>query len=491
MNPDDLRIPPHSIEAEQSVIGGILLDNQSYIPIAERLSDTDFYREDHQLIFRSMADMAANNEPIDVLTVSEWMKGRFVNEGKQHQQSFFDVIGGLAYLGDLAKDTPSAANIVAYANMVSNYSLKRQVIRFALELVNQSFSQGSDNAELTQLLEFMVASAFALEQKKATLNNDFIPMKQALKRQVTLLSSLRDNDGNSLLGASSTLEALDAQLSGFEKGKVYVVAGRPAMGKTTLGLNLVEGIASTTGGVVAVFSLEMPTEQIITKMLSSQGRIDFSHLRNPWELSDSEWGSLHSSVKKLKKMDIFFDDQAAHSPASLRARCRRLVQRTGKPLSAILIDYVQLMHGSSHRNYPNREGEVAAISSEIRAMAKDFKCPIILLSQLNRALENRPDKRPQMSDLRESGALEQDASCVIFIYRDEIYHKRTKDKGIAELIIAKHRGGKTGTIRCHFIGKHQRFANDAVGAKGEDKESINPPCSYQHPAYSANKDEAY
>jgi replicative DNA helicase len=458
MHLDDLRIPPHSIEAEQSVIGGILLDNQSYIPIAELLSDTDFYREDHQLIFRSMADMAENNEAIDVLTVSEWMKGRFVKRGN-HQQSFFDIIGGLAYLGDLAKDTPSSANIVAYANMVSNYSLKRQVIHFALELVNQGFAKGSDNAELTELLEFMVASAFALEQKKMAINNDFTPMKQALKQQVTLLSNLRDNDGNNLLGASSTLEALDAQLSGFEKGKVYVLAGRPAMGKTTLGLNLVEGIASTTGGVVAVFSLEMPTEQIITKMLSSQGRIDFSHLRSPWELSDTEWGSLHNSVKKLKKMDIFFDDQAAHSPASLRARCRRLVQRTGKPLSAILIDYVQLMHGSIGKNYVNREAEVSAISGEIRALAKDFNCPVILLSQLNRSVEGRPNKRPVLSDLRESGALEQDASCVLFIYRDEVYDKKSKAIGIAELIVAKHGGGKTGTIRCAFVGKNQRFAN--------------------------------
>ncbi len=458
MNDLSPRILPHSIEAEQSVLGGILLDNPSYLTIAALVSDDDFYRQDHQLIFRAMKDMAADQQAIDVLTVSEWMKGRLDQGSKR---SFFDIIGGLAYLGDLAKDTPSSANIAQYAKIVRTYSLKRQIISLTNTLQTQAFQHGSDETALTQLLEQATSGFFNLEQLKAAAKQGFTPIKQAVKDQLTVLQGLRNNDGSQLLGATSTLDALDQHLSGFEKGKVYVIAGRPAMGKTTLGLNLVEGIAHSTKGVIAVFSLEMNTGQIIEKMMSSQGQVNFSHLRNPWELSATEWDSINKGVKKLRGMDIFFDDSATQSPADLRTRCRRLVRETGKPLSAILIDYVQLMHGSSGKNYVNREAEVSAISGEIRALAKDFNCPVILLSQLNRSVEGRPNKRPIMSDLRESGALEQDASCVLFIYRDEVYDKKSKAKGIAELIVAKHRGGKTGTIRCAFIGKNQRFANQA------------------------------
>jgi replicative DNA helicase len=402
--------------------------------------------------------MAEDNKPIDVVTGSVWMKGRIMKMGQQ-QGSFLEIIGGLAYLGDLAKDTPSSANIVSYAHIVHHYSLKRQVIELTTHLQDQAFQQGSDDAALTQLLNQGAAGFFSLEQQKQAANKGFIPMKKALNNQLDVLSSLKENDGTQLLGAASGLTKLDQQLSGFENGKVYVIAGRPAMGKTTLGLNLVEGIATDTKGVVAVFSLEMNVGQIIEKMMSSQGQVNFSRLRSPWELSAKDWDGVHTGVKKLRGMDIFFDDTAKQSPTDLRVRCRRLVRETGKPLSAILIDYVQLMHGASGKNYATREAEVSAISGDIRALAKDFNCPVILLSQLSRALESRPNKRPIISDLRESGALEQDASCVIFIYRDEVYRPRTKDKGIAELIIAKHRGGKTGTVRCAFIGKNQRFAN--------------------------------
>jgi replicative DNA helicase len=386
------------------------------------------------------------------------MKGRVMDE-KYDRRSFLEVIGGLAYLGDLAKDTPSSANIVSYAHIVRHYAIKRAVIHLTSKLQDEAFQQGSDTAAIDHLLNKGAAGFFALEQQKQAANNGFIPMKKAVNDQLELLSSLKENDGKQLLGASSTLQALDQHLSGFENGKVYVIAGRPAMGKTTLGLNLVEGIAASTKGVVAVFSLEMNTGQIIEKMMSSQGRVDFSRLRSPWELSATDWDAVNSGVKKLRGLDIFFDDSAKQSPTDLRVRCRRLVRETGKPLRAILIDYVQLMHGASGKVYANREAEVAAISGDIRALAKDFNCPVILLSQLNRSVESRPNKRPIISDLRESGALEQDASCVIFIYRDEVYRPNTKDKGIAELIIAKHRGGKTGTVRCAFIGKNQRFAN--------------------------------
>ncbi len=455
------RSQPHSIEAEQSVLGGILLDNTAQQKIAGLLRDSDFYRDDHQLIFRAMADMASEHKPIDVLTVSEWMKGRFVTTG-HHPRSFFDIIGGLAYLGTLAKDTPSAANIVTYAMMVRNYALKREVIQLGSELVSQGFKEGCDERSLAKLLEFAVSRSFRLEQKKEAAKKGFISMKEGLKQQVTALKTMSQQDGKQLLGASCTLEKLDQHLSGFEKGKVYVLAGRPAMGKTTLGLNLVEGIAATTGGVVAVFSLEMSTDQIISKMMSSQGRVDFARLRNAWELTEQDWQKLDKGVNKLKAMDVYFDDDADQSPASIRARSRRLVRETGKPLAAILIDYVQLMHGSKTKAYVNREAEMSSISGEIRALAKDFECPVILLSQLNRSVENRPNKRPVMSDLRDSGALEQDASCIMFIYRDEVYHPKSRHKGIAELLIAKHRGGKTGTIRCAFVGHYQRFDNDVA-----------------------------
>jgi len=454
------RVPPHSLEAEQSVLGGILLENAAYLRVAGLVSDGDFYHDDHQLIFRALADMAADNKPIDVITVSEWMKGRFSEIGHQ-RRSFLEIIGGLAYLGDLAKDTPSSANIASYARIVQHYSLKRQVIQLTTLLQDQAFQQGSDETAMMQLLNQGAAGFFALEQQKQATNDGFMPMKKALNDQLEILTALKENDGTQLLGAASSLTALDQHLSGFEKGKVYVIAGRPAMGKTTLGLNLVEGIAASTKGVVAVFSLEMNVGQIIEKMMSSQGRVDFARLRSPWELSSKEWDAVHTGVKKLRGMDIFFDDTAKQSPADLRVRCRRLVRETGKPLSAILIDYVQLMHGASGKAYATRESEVSAISGDIRALAKDFNCPVILLSQLSRASETRPNKRPIISDLRESGALEQDASCVIFIYRDEVYHPKSKDKGVAELIIAKHRGGKTGTIRCAFVGENQRFADQS------------------------------
>jgi replicative DNA helicase len=426
--------------------------------VAGLVSDSDFYRDDHQLIFRALVDMAEDNKPIDVVTVSEWMKGRIMKMGQQ-QRSFLEIIGGLAYLGDLAKDTPSSANIVSYAHIVRRYAIKREVIQLTTKLQDQAFQQGSNEADIDALLSNGAAGFFQLEQQKQAANKGFTPMKKALNDQLDVLTHLKENDGSQLLGASSTLTDLDQHLSGFESGKVYVIAGRPMMGKTTLGLNLVEGIAASTQGVVAVFSLEMNTGQIIEKMMSSQGRVDFSRLRNPWELSTSDWDQVNSGVKKLRGMDIFFDDSAKQSPADLRVRCRRLVRETGKPLTAILIDYVQLMHGARGKTYVNREAEVSAISGDIRALAKDFNCPVILLSQLNRSVESRPNKRPTLSDLRESGALEQDASCVIFIYRDAVYHPNSKDKNIAELIIAKHRGGKTGTVRCAFIGENQRFAN--------------------------------
>jgi len=456
MDDDYPRVPPHSIVAEQSVLGGILLDNPSYITIAGLINDHDFYREDHQLIFRAMKDMAADNQALDVVTVSEWMKGRFLGENSA-KRSFFDVIGGLAYLGDLAKDTPSSANIAHYANIVRNYALKRQLIQLFSTGIEHAFEQSNDDQTLAALFETAASGIFNLEQKKEAHRKGFTPIKQGIEAQLERIESLKDKEGSQLLGASSGLAELDQQLSGFEKGKVYVIAGRPAMGKTTLGLNLVEGIATSTKGVVAVFSLEMTTGQAIEKMMASQGRVDFARLRSPWELSSNDWELLNSGVKKLRGMEVFLDDQAEQSPADLRVRCRRLVRETGKPLAAIMIDYVQLMHGSA-KQYTNREAEVSAISGEIRALAKDFACPVILLSQLNRSVENRPNKRPIMSDLRESGALEQDASCVLFIYRDEVYDENSADKGKAELIIAKHRGGQTGTIHCAFVGEHQRFA---------------------------------
>ena len=295
MNDMSPRIPPHSIEAEQSVIGGILLDNPSYLTIAGLLHDDDFYRHDHQLIFRAMKDMAADQQAIDVLTVSEWMKGRLDQGSKR---SFFDIIGGLAYLGDLAKDTPSSANIAGYAAIVRTYSLKRKIITLTNTLQTQAFQHGSDETALTQLLEQATSGFFNLEQQKAATKQGFTPIKQAVQDQLTVLQGLRDNDGSQLLGATSTLDALDQHLSGFENGKVYVIAGRPAMGKTTLGLNLVEGIATSTKGVIAVFSLEMNTGQIIEKMMSSQGRVNFSRLRSPWELSENDWDSVNKGVKQ-------------------------------------------------------------------------------------------------------------------------------------------------------------------------------------------------
>jgi replicative DNA helicase len=280
--------------------------------------------------------MAADNQPLDVLTVSEWMKGRFIDNG-YHKRSFFEVIGGLSYLADLARDTPSSANIVAYANIVRHYSIRRQTLAFARKLSEKAFEKGSDEDEISALLEFAVSGAFELDHSKQNSQQQgFIAIKEVLNQHLESLQQLAKSDGKTLLGAASTLKKLDKHLSGFEQGKVYVLAGRPAMGKTTLGLNLVEGIAHTTGGVVGVFSLEMSTDQIISKMMASQGRIDFDHLRNPWQLSKTEWQSIAQSVTKISGMNLFIDDAAEQSPTTIRTRCYQLMQQTGKPLTAIL-----------------------------------------------------------------------------------------------------------------------------------------------------------
>jgi len=448
------RLIPNSIEAEQSVLGGIMLNNQAFYRIENVLTPTDFYHKHHQIIFSSILDMFAERKPIDVVTVSDWMKGRCLPSGEH----FIDFIGGLAYLGDLAKDTPSSANIIAYAGIVRNHSMRRQFIELGSSIIDQSYDNSdASDASIEKLTEFTVAGAFALEQKKEEANKGFTTLKDALKEQVARIQTLNENKEEQLLGSASTLDDLDKKLSGFEKGKVYVLAGRPAMGKTTLGLNIVEGIAQTTKNPVAVFSIEMPTGDVVQKMMSSAGRVDFAHLRNPWELNSDDWPHVTQGIKKLSGMDIFFDDSSRQTPADIRSRCRRLIQDTGKPLSAVLIDYVQLMGGSRDKAYFNKEAEINYISGEVRAMAKDFECPIILISQLNRSVESRPNKRPVMSDLRDSGALEQDASAIIFVYRDEVYDENTADKGVAELIVAKHRGGQTGTVRCRWVGHHQRF----------------------------------
>lgn len=482
MYDDHLRIPPHSIGAEQSVLGGIMLANSAYLRIADMLTDGDFYRTDHQLIFRALAEMAAEHKPLDVVTVSEWMEGRFIQRGA-YKESFSDIIGGLSYLGDLAKDTPSSANITAYAAIVRNYSIRRQTLDFAVQLTEKAFEKTSDADELSQLLDLALSGAFTLQQQQDNgTKKGFVSVKKSLKQHIDNIKALAKKKGDSLLGVRSGFEPLDQQLSGFEAGKVYVVAGRPAMGKTTLGLNFIEGIAKTTGGVVAAFSLEMSSDQLISKMIASQGRLDFTRLRNPWQLSGEDWSLLDHGVTKISGMELYIDDDAKQSPASIRTRCYQLVQATGKPLTAVLIDYVQLMCGS-RQYYQNRENEIADISGEIRALAKDFACPVILLAQLNRALEGRDDKRPIMSDLRESGALEQDASCIIFIYRDDVYNqkktrRKAEDKGTAELIVAKHRGGETGTVRCKFIGEQQRFvalAKEKTKPAEESHHETKPP----------------
>ncbi|WFP49881.1 replicative DNA helicase [Methylomonas sp. EFPC3] len=441
---ESLKVPPHSIQAEQSVLGGLLLDNQTWDSVADKVGENDFYRRDHRLIFRAIAELAERQDPFDVVTISE------VLETTGELQD----VGGLAYLSMLARDTPSAANIVAYANIVRDRSVLRQLIHVGTEISDSAFS--TEGRETAELLENAERKVFEIAEQRQKGQGGFNSIKSLLAKAVDKIETLYELDGD-ITGASTGFTDLDEKTSGLQPSDLIIVAGRPSMGKTTIAMNMAENVALKSGMPVAVFSMEMPGEALAMRMMSSLGRID-QHKVRTGKLDDDDWPRLTSAINLLAETKMFIDDTPALTPTEVRSRARRLTREHGQ-LGLIVLDYLQLMQSPSSGD--NRVQQISDISRGLKALAKELNVPVIALSQLNRNLEQRPNKRPVMSDLRESGAIEQDADLIIFVYRDEVYHEDSPDKGIAEVIIGKQRNGPLGTVRLTFLGQYTRFENFA------------------------------
>ncbi|MDH0143156.1 replicative DNA helicase [Aquipseudomonas alcaligenes] len=441
-----LKVPPHSIEAEQAVLGGLMLDNNAWERVSDAVSDGDFYRHDHRLIFRAIYTLAERNSPFDVVTLSEQLD----KEGHLSQ------VGGLGYLGELAKNTPSVANIKAYAQIIRERATLRQLIGISNDIADMAYApQGKSAVEVLDEAERQI---FQIAEARPKAGGP-VGINEILVKTIDRIDELF-NTNEGLTGISTGFTDLDGMTSGLQPADLVIVAGRPSMGKTTFAMNLVENAVLRTEKVVLVFSLEMPSDSIVMRMLSSLGRIDQTKVRSG-KLDDDDWPRLTSAVNLLNERKLFIDDTAGISPTEMRARARRLAREHGE-IAMIMVDYLQLMRipGSSG---DNRTNEISEISRSLKALAKEFNCPVIALSQLNRSLEQRPNKRPVNSDLRESGAIEQDADIIMFVYRDEVYHPETEYKGVAEIIIGKQRNGPIGTCRLAFIGKYTRFDNLAPG----------------------------
>ena len=440
-----LKVPPHSIEAEQSVLGGLMLDNESWEKTADLLVDHDFYRQDHQLIFRAISDLFEQSQPVDVITLAEY----------HDKRGELDKVGELAYLGMLARNTPSSANIVAYASIVRERSILRQLIAVGTTISNAAFNPEGRSSE--EMLDMAEGQVFEIAEKGAKRAGGFIQVKEVLSKVVDRIDTLFEQD-SSITGLSTGFTDFDEQTSGLQPADLVIVAGRPSMGKTTFAMNLAENAAIKSKEPVAVFSMEMPADALAMRMLSSLGQIDQHRLRTG-RLNDDDWPRLTSAIALLNEAPLFIDDTPALTSTELRARARRLKREHG--LSLIVIDYIQLMQGSGKSSSENRATEISEISRSLKALAKELEVPVIALSQLNRSLEQRPNKRPIMSDLRESGAIEQDADLIVFIYRDEVYNEDSPEKGKAEIIIGKQRNGPIGTVALTFQGKYTRFENFA------------------------------
>ena len=446
-----IKLPPHSVEAEQSILGGLLLENNAWDKIADVIKRQDFYRHDHKLIYQSVTKLLEQGKPADVVTVAEYLE----NLGE------LGNIGGLSYLVALAQNTPSAANIRRYAEIVRDRSIMRKLVEVGTDIAESAYSPAGRSAN--DLLDQAESKVFDIAEAGARSQQGFLEMKPLLTQVVERIDELFSRDNQSdVTGIPTGFADLDAKTAGLQGGDLIIVAGRPSMGKTAFSINMGENIAIDSGLPVAIFSMEMGGAQLVMRMLGSIGRLDQHKIRTG-KLQDDDWQKLTYAVGKLNDAPIFIDETPALNSLELRARARRLHRQCGK-LGLIIIDYIQLM--SSVTSGENRATEVSEISRSLKGLAKELNCPIVALSQLNRSLEQRPNKRPVMSDLRESGAIEQDADVILFIYRDEVYNPDSPDKGSAEIIIGKQRNGPIGTVRLTFLGEHTRFENYANGQSG-------------------------
>ncbi len=441
---ESLRVPPHSIEAEQSVLGGLLLDNSAYDRIADFVSADDFYRFDHRIIFQHVVKLVNAAKPADVITVYESL----ASAGKGEE------VGGLSYLNALAQNTPSAANIRRYAEIVRDRGVLRKLISVSDEIASAAFNpQGK---EVKQMLDEAESKIFAIAEEGARGSQGFMEIQPLLTQVVERIDELYNRDSSSdITGVPTGMIDLDRMTSGLQPGDLIIVAGRPSMGKTAFSVNIGENVAIDTGLPVAIFSMEMGGAQLAMRMLGSVGRLDQHRLRTG-RLNDEDWPRLTHAIQKMNEAQIYIDETPALSSIELRARSRRLARQCGR-LGLIIVDYLQLM--SANTPGENRATEISEISRNLKGLAKELNCPVIALSQLNRSLEQRPNKRPVMSDLRESGAIEQDADLILFIYRDEVYNPDSPDKGTAEIIIGKQRNGPIGAVRMTFLGSYTKFEN--------------------------------
>jgi replicative DNA helicase len=436
-----LKVPPNSIEAEQSLLGGLMLDHKSWDKVADVVTASDFYRKDHRLIFAAIASLAEGANPSDVVTVSEHLD----NRGE------LEAAGGLEYLATLANETPGAANARSYARILRERSMLRSLISAGNEISGAAFAtDGRSAADIVDEAERLV---FEIAESGARGKSGFKALKEILPDAVDRIDLLHQSDGD-ITGISTGFTEFDKLTAGLQPGDLIIIAGRPSMGKTTLAINIAENAAIGSKIPTAIYSMEMPSQQLAFRMISSLGRVDQSHLRTG-RFPDEDWSRINTAVQLMSDAPIFIDDSAALSPTEIRARARRLQREHG--LGLIVIDYLQLMTVPGSKE--TRATEISEISRSLKALARELSVPVIALSQLNRSVEQRTDKRPVMSDLRESGAIEQDADLIAFIYREEVYNQDTPRKGIADIAIAKQRNGPIGDFPLTFVGRYTKFEN--------------------------------
>jgi replicative DNA helicase len=443
-----LRVPPHSIEAESSVLGGLLLDNGAWDRVGDLLVDNDFYRHEHKLIYAAIGALINASKPADVITVNEQLQ----NQGKAEE------MGGLSYLNSLAQYVPSASNIRRYAEIVRERSILRKLVSASDEIATNAFNpQGK---AIDRILDEAEQKIFNIGEEGSRMKQGFQSMDTLVVELLDRVQEMADNP-NDITGVPTGFYDLDRMTSGLQPGDMVVLAARPSMGKTAFAINIAEHVALNEGLPVAVFSMEMGASQLAVRVVGSIGRIDQGHLRTG-KLSDDEWPRLTEAIEKLRTVSLHIDETPGLTPSELRANARRLARQCGK-LGLIVVDYLQLMSGSGGSGGDNRATELGEISRGLKMLAKELQCPVIALSQLNRSVEQRTDKRPMMSDLRESGAIEQDADIIMFIYRDDYYNKDSKEPGVAEIIIGKQRNGPTGTVKLTFLKNLTRFESLASG----------------------------
>jgi replicative DNA helicase len=438
---DKLRIPPHSIHAEQSILGSLMLDNAAWNRIADQINSRDFYRKEHRLIFQAISQLAENNQPLDIITLSELLERR--NE--------LDAAGGMDYLLSIGRETPTAANVAAYAKIVRETSILRQLVSVGTDIADSAYQ--TEGRAVADLLDTAERKVFAIAEH-ISRGGDFHNVDTLIHKALERIENLAAHN-NPVTGLATGFTDLDTMTAGLQPSDLIIIAGRPSMGKTALALAIAAHVATLEQKSVAIFSMEMPGDALAVRLLAALGRVNQQHLRTA-QLSDEEWINLTAAISSLSKMPLFIDDTPALTPTELRTRARRF-KREHSDLGLIVIDYLQLMQ--TPREGESRAAEIATISRSIKALAKELNVPIIALSQLNRSLEQRTNKRPIMSDLRESGSLEQDADLIIFIYRDEVYREDSANKGIAEIIIGKQRNGPIGIVRLTFLHQFTKFEN--------------------------------